>query len=67
MIFFRYHRYQNARKNEVMGIYQMVLRFPTELKEALKAAAEERGQTLTGLIKQILWEWVKREENQYDH
>ncbi len=45
----------------------MVLRFPTELKEALKASAEERGQKLTGLIKQILWEWVKREENQHDH
>lgn len=40
-------------------MYQMILRFPTELREQLKSEADKRGQTLTGLIKQILWEWVK--------
>lgn len=43
-------------------MYQMILRFPTELKEQLKCEADKRGQTLTGLIKQILWEWVKENE-----
>ena len=38
-------------------MYQMILRFPTELKNYLKVEAKARGQTLTGLIKQILWEW----------
>ena len=33
-------------------MYQMILRIPTELKEQLKKAADERGQTLTGLIRQ---------------
>nr|DAO47372.1 MAG TPA: hypothetical protein [Caudoviricetes sp.] len=40
-------------------MYQMILRIPTELKEQLKKAADERGQTLTGLIRQILWEWAE--------
>lgn len=40
-------------------MYQMIFRFPTELKDILKSEAERKGQTLTGLIKQILWDWVK--------
>ena len=45
-------------------MYQMILRFPMELREQLKYEADKRGQTLTGLIKQILWEWAK--ENSLD-
>lgn len=26
----------------------------------LKASAEQRGQTLSGLIRQILWDWAKQ-------
>lgn len=36
-----------------------------ELHGALKIAAQSRGQTLTGLIRQILWEWI-REQKQDD-
>ena len=38
-------------------MYQMIFRFPVELKNDLKREAEARGQTLTALMKQILWEW----------
>ena len=31
-------------------MHQMILRISIELKEKLKKAADERGQTLTGLI-----------------
>lgn len=43
-------------------MYQMLLRFPIELKDALKSSADLRGQTLTALIKQILWEWVNNQK-----
>ena len=33
-----------------------------ELHGALKIAAQSRGQTLTSLIRQILWEWVKNQK-----
>ncbi len=36
-----------------------------ELRNTLKSVADQRGQTLCGLIRQILWEWTesrKREE-----
>jgi len=32
-----------------------------EQKKALKEAAEKRGQTLNGLIRQILWDWLLTE------
>ncbi len=31
-----------------------------EMQDILKSAADERGQTLNGLIRQILWDWVER-------
>lgn len=43
-------------------MYQMILRFPTELKERLKKEAVTRGQTLTGMIKLILWEWLEKQK-----
>lgn len=36
-----------------------------ELRNTLKSVADQRGETLCGLIRQILWEWTesrKREE-----
>ena len=33
-----------------------------ELRDTLKNAANKQGQTLCGLIRQILWEWVKKQE-----
>lgn len=33
-----------------------------ELHDALKIAAQRRGQTLTGLIRQILWEWIREQK-----
>ena len=40
-------------------MYQMIFRFPMELKEILKSEAEKHGATLTGFMKQILWDWAK--------
>lgn len=32
---------------------------PEELRKILKQEASPRGQTLNGLIRQILWEWAE--------
>lgn len=45
----------------------MTVRAPDDLQEYLKDRAKEQGIARNGLILQILWEWVKREENQHDH
>lgn len=37
-----------------------------ELREELKNVADRQGQTLCGLVRQILWEWVKREGQRAD-
>mgnify|MGYP003370754380 CR=1 FL=1 len=42
-------------------MHQMILRITKETHDSLKEQAKARGQTLTGLIRQILWEWI--EEN----
>lgn len=36
---------------------QTTIRLPAELKEKL----QQQGQTLCGLVRQILWDWIKRE------
>lgn len=41
---------------------QILIRVSRELKEELQIIAKLREQTLNGLIKQILWEWVKENE-----
>lgn len=46
-------------------MYQMILRLQADLKNDLKKAADARGQTLTGLIRQILWEWAKDHETNH--
>lgn len=33
-----------------------------DTRETLKKIAASRGQTLNGLIRQILWEWVREQE-----
>lgn len=45
-------------------MYQMILRIRSDLQKDLKQAANKRGQTLTALIRQILWEWVKKNERE---
>lgn len=53
------NRYQKeVKRGDKM--YQMILRIPMEMKQDLKVEAKARGQTLTGLIKQILWEWLNK-------
>ena len=33
-----------------------------DLHELLKKESKARGQTLSGLVRQILWEWVENQE-----
>lgn len=35
-----------------------------ELRNTLKFIADQRGQTLCGLIRQILWEWVEKQQKE---
>ena len=35
-----------------------------ELRNTLKSVANQRGQTLCGLIRQILWEWVENRKQE---
>lgn len=42
---------------------RFLISVPEELHEMLKQRSKSRGQTLSGLIREILWEWVKKEEN----
>ena len=44
---------------------QILVRAPDRLKKDLQYQVQQMGLTLNGLILQILWEWVKREENQH--
>ena len=37
---------------------------PDELHRKLKTISRAYGQTLTGLIRDILWSWVKAEEKE---
>lgn len=41
---------------------RFLISIPVELREKLKRLANLKGQTLTGLIRQILWEWVESQE-----
>ena len=36
------------------------LRLPEALHKELLAIANEQGSTLNGMVKQILWDWLKR-------
>ena len=39
---------------------KFLLRLPAELKETLTNIAERQGLTLTGLITQVLWDFVNK-------
>lgn len=38
---------------------RFLINVPEDLHKILKAFAKEQGQTLNGLIRQILWEWIE--------
>lgn len=39
---------------------RFLINVPVELHERLRALAKARGQTLNGLVRQVLWEWAER-------
>lgn len=41
---------------------RFVLNAPEELHQKLKEEAARQGQTLNGLVRQILWDWDKTDE-----
>ena len=40
---------------------RFLVNVPTELHKSLKEVAGAQGQTLNGLIRQILWDWAERQ------
>lgn len=36
---------------------RFLISIPLDLRDSLKVAAMQRGQSLTGYIRSILWEW----------
>ncbi len=43
---------------------RFLINVPEELRAILKKSAKSKGQTLNGLIRQILWDWVKAQERE---
>lgn len=41
---------------------RFLISIPTELHSKLKEASKKEGQTLTGFIRKILWDWCDRDE-----
>ena len=41
---------------------RFLISVPDKLKATLKSIAVVRGQTLNGLIREILWDWVQKNE-----
>lgn len=41
---------------------RFLISVPEHLHEALRNESRQRGQTLTGLIRTILWDWLKSNE-----
>lgn len=43
------------------NIKRNTLRLPEELHKGLLSVAKAHGQTTNGLIRDILWDWLKRQ------
>lgn len=41
---------------------RFLINVPEDLRNLLRTESKKRGQTLTGLIREILWDWVKKNE-----
>ena len=41
---------------------RFLVNVPDELHKTMKRIARKQGQTLNGLIRQILWDWLKEQE-----
>lgn len=39
----------------------VLIRMPEELKERLQEVATAKGMTLTGLVLNVLWDWMQKE------
>lgn len=39
---------------------RFLINIPIELRDMLRGQAKSKGQTLNGLIREILWEWSER-------
>ena len=43
---------------------RFLISVPDQLHAKLKAASKRRGQTLTGMIREVLWSWEERETSE---
>lgn len=41
---------------------RFLLNVPNDLHQRLSALARKRGQTLNGLVRQILWDWLTEKD-----
>lgn len=39
---------------------RFLISLPEDKRDELKSMADARGQTLTALIRQIIWDWLER-------
>lgn len=46
---------------------RFLISIPEQLHAKLKAASKCRGQTLTGMIREILWDWDAKETDTTDN
>lgn len=42
-----------------MDFHRTTVRLPADLRDALVRAAAERDRTFSGLVKHILWQWLR--------
>lgn len=45
---------------------RFLINIPEDLRDTLRSIATPRGQTLNGLIRQILWDWAKQNPVEQD-
>ena len=57
------YRYQKRKGR--MQVIRFLVNVPAELHRALKEKAGAQGQTLNGLVRQILWDWVRASEREH--
>ena len=58
------YRYQ--KEVRWMQLIRFLVSVPDGLHRGLKRAAKDRGQTLSGLLREILWDWMKENQSRAD-
>lgn len=54
---------QMANRYHMEGRMRFLVSVTEQMHSRLKAESKRRGQTLTGLIREILWDWLQTQES----